>query len=169
MKQSRKNKTTSLFNLFDDHCFQVPEVLHNCFYNCQMYYDDLLQEGYIGLYEATKKYNPSREVPFSAFAGVYIKGYMRNFIKRYKDTRQVEIEDHHERKLHDMYDPLLQGEDVFPALNDRQKYILYLSFMQPKPTEEDLAVLLGTSQWNISKQRKIIKRKLHEIHIAIRY
>jgi len=37
-------------------------------------YDDLYQEGFIGLMAARKDYNPDKQVPFTAYAALRIRG-----------------------------------------------------------------------------------------------
>lgn len=41
---------------------------------------DLMQEGNIGLLQAIKKYDPYRGVPFSAYAGYWIRAYMLKYL-----------------------------------------------------------------------------------------
>jgi RNA polymerase sigma-32 factor len=41
---------------------------------------DLVQEGNIGLLQAIKKYDPYRGVPFSAYAGYWIRAYMLKYL-----------------------------------------------------------------------------------------
>ena len=41
---------------------------------------DLVQEGNIGLLQAVKKYDPYRSVPFSAYAGYWIRAYMLKYL-----------------------------------------------------------------------------------------
>ena len=42
--------------------------------------EDLMQEGYLGLYEAAKKYDNSQEVKFLSYAGFWIKQFMTRYI-----------------------------------------------------------------------------------------
>ncbi len=48
--------------------------------------DDLYQEGLIALHKAVKKYNPQKEVPFSAFAGNIISIHLIGVLR--KSTRE---------------------------------------------------------------------------------
>jgi len=41
---------------------------------------DLIQEGNVGLLHAVKKYDPYRTVPFSAYAGYWIRAYMLKYL-----------------------------------------------------------------------------------------
>lgn len=42
--------------------------------------EDLMQEGYLGLYEAAKKYDNSQEVKFLSYAGFWIKQFITRYI-----------------------------------------------------------------------------------------
>ena len=47
---------------------------------------DLMQEGYIGLMEAAKRYDPSTGVQFESYACWWVRKYMREWIIRYGQT-----------------------------------------------------------------------------------
>lgn len=47
---------------------------------------DLMQEGYIGLIEAAKRYDPSTGVQFESYASWWVRKYMREWIIRYGQT-----------------------------------------------------------------------------------
>ena len=47
---------------------------------------DLMQEGYIGLMEAAKRYDPSTGVQFESYASWWVRKYMREYIIRYGQT-----------------------------------------------------------------------------------
>ena len=47
---------------------------------------DLIQEGYIGLIEAAKRYDPSTGVQFESYACWWVRKYMREWIIRYGQT-----------------------------------------------------------------------------------
>jgi RNA polymerase sigma-32 factor len=43
-------------------------------------YQDLFQEGMIGLMTAARKFNPAKEVKFTTYAGWWVKAYIQNYI-----------------------------------------------------------------------------------------
>jgi RNA polymerase sporulation-specific sigma factor len=50
-------------------------------YRKMYYYEDLLQEGTIGLIQAAQKFDPSRKVAFSSMAVPYIRGYISHYFR----------------------------------------------------------------------------------------
>lgn len=50
------------------------------------YYQDLMQEGNIGLMEAAKRYDPSTGVRFESYASWWVRKYVREYIIRYGQT-----------------------------------------------------------------------------------
>lgn len=54
------------------------------YWNAGYEYDDLVQEGLIGLVKAAEKFNPDRGCRFSAFAGLCIENHIRMYLRREK-------------------------------------------------------------------------------------
>lgn len=50
------------------------------------YYQDLMQEGNIGLMEAAKRYDPSTGVRFESYASWWVRKFVREYIIRYGQT-----------------------------------------------------------------------------------
>ena len=48
--------------------------------------EDLMQEGYIGLIEAARRYDPTMGVRFDSYASWWIRKYVREYIIRYGQT-----------------------------------------------------------------------------------
>lgn len=67
---------------------------------------DLMQEGYIGLMEAAKRYDPSTGVQFDSYASWWVRKYMREYIIRYGQTVSLPFT----RK--DIFDHITQGVDA---------------------------------------------------------
>ena len=44
--------------------------------------EDLLQEGFLGLHEAVRHYDPDTEVPFSNYAALWIRQIIGRYVKR---------------------------------------------------------------------------------------
>lgn len=49
------------------------------------YYDDMLQEGYVGLFKACERYDEDRDSTFSTFAYWYIKGHIMRWYREFKN------------------------------------------------------------------------------------
>lgn len=50
------------------------------------YQQDLMQEGYMGLMEAAKRYDPSTGIAFKSYASWWVRKYIREYIIRYGQT-----------------------------------------------------------------------------------
>ena len=50
------------------------------------HYQDLMQEGYIGLIEAARRYDPTTGVRFDSYASWWVRKYVREYIIRYGQT-----------------------------------------------------------------------------------
>ena len=50
------------------------------------HYQDLMQEGYIGLIEAAQRYDPSTGVRFESYASWWVRKFVREYIIRYGQT-----------------------------------------------------------------------------------
>ena len=67
---SQKKLFTDLFKQF------VPYILYAASSFPARHREDLMQEGYLGLYQACGAYDETKEVPFEAFAKICIKNRM---------------------------------------------------------------------------------------------
>tara|TARA_Y100001936_G_C16090885_1_gene686104 strand:+ start:3540 stop:4226 length:687 start_codon:yes stop_codon:yes gene_type:complete len=70
--------------------------------------DDLINCGLIGLMEATKSYNDSKDVKFSTFAYFRIKGSMLDEVRKYQTHKRNVIEKH--RKIQNAKRELLHSK-----------------------------------------------------------
>ena len=146
--------------------------------------DDLIQEGFIGLLEAMRRFNPNHEksARFGTFATSYIRGYMLNYLRSeakhaHYDTldkgigsrldkdgsRQVEtVVDGFEYMIIRLIDlKLFRRKLVFvlPCLTLRQREILQRRFLnEEKPVE--IAAELGISPARVTQLTKEALRKL---------
>ena len=62
----------ALIKLVEDHLY-LPKVMASRYRNKGIDYDDLVQEGNIGLLKAAEKFEPEREVKFSTYANYWVK------------------------------------------------------------------------------------------------
>ena len=105
-------------------------------------FDDLVQEGYIGLLEAQKRYDPSRGVKFSSYAYPWIRKYVRE--AAYKRLENTNHESCFLEELH-------SGEP-----------------MQRKPSYGNVAVMacvrsIGEEEQTILAQRALLELTLKEV------
>ncbi len=66
--------------------------------------DELLQEGYIGLIYACRKYDPSFNVKLSTYSGYWIRSYINKYLKKKHNTQEplsLIVETYIERIHHD--------------------------------------------------------------------
>ena len=52
-------------------------------------YEDVMQEGMLGLWEAARRYDESKETKFSSFAVPYILGYMKKYIREKRNIIRI--------------------------------------------------------------------------------
>ena len=74
---------------------------------------DLMQEGYIGLIEAAKRYDPDAGVKFDSYASWWVRKYIREYIIRHGQTVSLPFKtrDYHRSATLDMNRPLYHDED----------------------------------------------------------
>ena len=69
--------------------------------------EDILQEGYIGLTQAARKYDESRNVSFSYYSRFWIMRYFSTYLKKYYKTT---------KPLYPINDKIL-GDTEYPGIN----------------------------------------------------
>ena len=95
-------------------------------------YDDIFQEGCLGLLKALNNYDPDRETKFSTYAVPFILGEIKSFLRRNGHLLKVS------RTYHNHYHQLLQSrDDLQQKLNRR-------------PRLEELAGKMGLSKEEIA-------------------
>ena len=52
-------------------------------------YEDVMQEGMLGLWEATRRYDESKETTFATFAVPYVFGYMKTYIREKRNIIRI--------------------------------------------------------------------------------
>ena len=140
--------------------------------------EDLLYEGNKGLYEAARKFNPSKGFKFSTYAVPWIKKYMLEVIK--KQSRYVSLDNScdddqedkqfEENVKQDIKKPIPdfmereQFEEAFVQLSSLERGIL--SFKLGLDNQEGKHTLIETAQHfeiTVGKVRQIIKRVQQKI------
>ena len=64
-------------------------------------FEDIMQEGMLGLWEASQKYDESKEIKFSTFAVPYIFGYMKRYVRDKRNVIRIarSVYDKHDTEL----------------------------------------------------------------------
>ena len=133
--------------------------------------EDLVQEGMLGFLEAVKKFDPSKGVPFKAYASVCIKNRMINAFNRNNSaansplTGAVPIDDEQltdhasnpENIIDEAAAPAKLWRIVDSALSVYERRVLDL--MLEEKSYSQIAEILGTED-----DRKIIRRALLVCH-----
>lgn len=100
-------------------------------------YDDLVQEGYLGLEEAMTKYDASHDNKFLTYASSYIYRYIINEANRHKHQATSSRADHQDIRKYD------------------QAYQNFLLLYGRKPTEEELAAEMGVTIRKLRSVRNV--------------
>lgn len=134
--------------------------------------EDLIQEGFVGLIEASKRYDPKSKIAFSTLAYIYIRGRILNYFnknKQYITDASLNIVDYENPYDPDLIlDPYEAIEDsisdqfaelnldqIVPKLSDHRKIVdLYMQGF----TCSQIARHLGVSRQYVSLEfKKIIE------------
>jgi DNA-directed RNA polymerase specialized sigma subunit len=118
-------------------------------------YNDLVQDGTLGLIRAAEKYDDTRGVKFSTYSSYWIKTYLTKHIKKYYRHATVPLND-----------KLITGchYDVYPQINldllsSEEQTIIYYRYTRCMSFRE-IAKNIGVSQMTASNRHKKIIEKL---------
>lgn len=115
-------------------------------------YQDLAQEGMLGLIRAAEKFDESKGFRFSTYSSYWIRSYMTKFVKKYYKYRTVPLNealmsasymDHHS----------VLNLDI---ISDYQQRIVYLRYKQNKSFREIADTLNVTQATVIRHHRQIL-------------
>ena len=117
--------------------------------------DELIQEGYIGLIYACRKYDESRNTLISTYSSYWIKSYMGTYIKNlYKSQEPVPLDQ--DRYIEDsIYIPLIDLD----ILKEYERDIIIKRYFE-KRTLKYIAEIYGVSDNTIMRHSKIAIMKL---------
>lgn len=105
---------------------------------------DLMQEGYLGLIEAAKRYDPCIGVQFTSYASWWIRKYIREYIIRYGQTVSLPFTNK------DIFDHII--EDVDAVLYEEDGDVITFADCIADDTDTD-------AQWEQEQQFN----RLHEV------
>jgi RNA polymerase sigma factor (sigma-70 family) len=124
-----KNRDVKIANqIIDDVSFCIFSKIKN-YKNCE-YYEDLVQEGKLGIFYALKKFNPERSNNFFQFVNWYIKNQIRNYLLKQEKYKEIPTETSEIVKL------LNQSEDFEEKILKIEEKIILLSALNNLPPKE---------------------------------
>ncbi len=147
-----------------------------CYQNIKIDYDDLLQEGRIGLFKAIKGYDSSQNVLFYTFATICIKRAILSFLNRNMNTKNIVLSQAIIYENDEELDRSEISSDIFSFVSDNDcinniiKFKNSLDFIDANVFElrfnmfsyEEIANLLGLTKKNVDNRIMKIKKKLRK-------
>tara|TARA_Y100000389_G_scaffold178371_1_gene191510 strand:+ start:26170 stop:26667 length:498 start_codon:yes stop_codon:yes gene_type:complete len=118
-------------------------------------YNDIVQEGSLGLIRASEKYNTTKGAKFSTYGSIWIKSYMGKYMKN-----------SYRKRLFPLNEDLItvKYEEKYPELNldiglsETEKVILHLRYDRCKSYRE-ISEIIGVRQHTVIKWHKKILLK----------
>jgi RNA polymerase sigma factor (sigma-70 family) len=143
-------------NVFEDYLPLVKSIAGKFKYS-NVPFDDLVQEGLLGVIEAQKRYNPEKGTLFSTYTTYWIRKRIMEYIKKEKKNSldsfslnedwNEELEEKSYNLPEDNYKSNIENPDIFDGLDEIETKILRFSFEECKP----LNVI--SKELNISRER----------------
>lgn len=89
IKEDNEEALNLMFNKYEPLIRKIASHYYLIFKSIKIDYEDLIQEGRIGLFEAIKNYKLKREVLFYTYAIVCIKGRIISFLKKQTTNKNI--------------------------------------------------------------------------------
>lgn len=107
-KQAKKGviNNSIVAQVMNPKCEKIVRTIARQFTNNPDDQQDLMQEGYIGLMEAAKRYDPTTGVQFDSYASWWVRKYMREHIIRYGQTVSLPFTNQ------DIFDHIIEDVDA---------------------------------------------------------
>ena len=120
--------------------------------------DEILQEGYIGLILASRKYDESCKLAFSTYSSYWIKSYMTKYIRK-KDRFRIPLSLDEDRCVVPSSEPLIELELAIDALEPLERELVRKRYFE-KITIKQIALEQCVSRNTIANYFKKISTKL---------
>ncbi len=129
-------------------------------------FEDLIQEGFLGLLEAKGKFDSSKDVKFSTYAFYWIKKRISEAVKQERDQRVKTVE-LNEEILSDAYtgsgdelpDEIDIDKRILESLSQIERSVLYLHFYEGKDLAE-VAKALDLPREKVRQIKSLVLRKM---------
>lgn len=127
-------------------------------------FDDLIQEGYIGLYKAYKNYKTDKNVSFSTYAYFWIKKYIIAFLNKQKKENFLSFDEVDVEKISYFEEISEDKTDIKEKisnlnLDDLELKVISLNFKQKLPLDK-IAKILNLPRERIRQIKSKALRKL---------
>lgn len=159
-----KNKDVKIANqIINDISFCIFSKIKG-YKNCE-YYEDLVQEGKLGIFYALKKFDPKRSSNFFQFVNWYIKNQIRNYILKQEKYKEIPTEASEITKL------MNSTEDFEERVLQIESKVVLLSIFKKFPEKEQKILeqksgLFGSPQTydEISERFSVSKQRVSQIY-----
>ena len=112
-------------------------------------FDDLSQEGMIGLYKAVVAYNPDKNIGFSTFATMCIHHQVQNAVKRASSKKNHPLNDYVSISIEGKFSAEDEGPKIMLAASDKGAEQLTIDKEHAKNLHQKLNQVLTTQQYGI--------------------
>jgi RNA polymerase sigma factor (sigma-70 family) len=135
-------------------------------------YEDLVQEGTIGLLQAVKRFNSthSSKATFVTFAHAYIRGSILHYLRKYPVIKEDPFDDFLTETLADttpdkaaLIDVSDYIQDLLKVLPSKHKTVIEHVFIQDL-TQYETAAKLGLTKMSVSRCVRTAIKKLQAAH-----
>lgn len=132
LEEAKKNNNIALDCLIDRYK-DVVNIKANKFFMVGSEKEDMVQEGYIGLYKAVKSYNGQKQNSFKTFAGLCIERQMITAVKNSNRQKHIPLNsslslnaqaynEDEETQILDVLDTRKTGEDPLDIITKKEYY-----------------------------------------------
>lgn len=131
--EATKNNNQVALDCLIDRYKDMVNIKANKFFMVGSEKEDILQEGYIGLYKAVKSYNLDKQNSFKTFAGLCIERQMITAVKNSNRQKHIPLnssvslnaeayQEDGDTQVIDILDTRKSGEDPLEIISDKEYY-----------------------------------------------
>lgn len=133
LQEVAKNKNNTALDCLIERYKDIVSIKANKFFMIGSEKEDILQEGYIGLYKAVKSYNKQKQNSFKTFAGLCIERQMITAVKNSNRQKHIPLnsslslnakayEENDETQVIDILDTQKTGEDPLDIITQKEYF-----------------------------------------------